>query len=82
MPSLIWIGAMNASTPQQNAGLFIGEINMTGWDANQKFNQAHGGLFGILNANFVWICNNVDGLEGADGNILDQDNKALLSGNV
>ncbi|GEO24970.1 hypothetical protein AAC03nite_07550 [Alicyclobacillus acidoterrestris] len=82
MPSMFNIGILNVSTPQQNAGVFLGELNFTGWDANMKMNQGQGGIFGVLCMNGGVINSTFDGLEGADGNILDQDMKGQISGNV
>lgn len=83
MPSVINVGILNTNTPQQNAGIFFGEIVMTGWDANQKLVQGMGGQFGIFAvylAPFSW---NFDGFEVFDANILDQDLKPIVtSGNV
>lgn len=77
------VGQINSSTPQQAAmGVYLGELNMTGWDANMKFNTAQGGIFGVLCVQTGIINNMFDGLEGADGNIADQDMKAQVAGNV
>lgn len=83
MPSMINVGVVNVSTPQQNAmGACMGEVNMTGWDANMKMNLGQGGMFGIFCFNTGVINNTFDGLEGADGNMFDQDMKAQIGGNV
>lgn len=76
MPSLILIGVANQNTPQENAGIFLGEGNMGGWDANMKINQGHGGFYGFFNVTPGWININLDNLEGIDGMINDQDVKA------
>ncbi|WDL96853.1 hypothetical protein [Alicyclobacillus sp. ALC3] len=82
MPSMINIGMVNVSTPQQNAaGAMFGEMSISGWDANMKMNLGEGGLFGVLCVvagvvNFTW-----DGMEVADGNIFDQDLKAQFAVN-
>lgn len=79
MPNIIGLGVLNVNTPQQNGAVFVGQVNMTGWDANQKLNLGHGGMFGIFNWS-LWNWNtNFDGLELADGNMADQDMKAQLS---
>ncbi|MCL6593654.1 MAG: hypothetical protein K6T31_06725 [Alicyclobacillus sp.] len=80
MPNWIAFGLLNVNSPQQNAGVFVGQVNMTGWDANQKLNIGHGGMFGIMNYSWANVCFNVDGWELADGNILDQDWKAQIAG--
>lgn len=82
MPSMINVGVLNVNSPQQNAGIFFGELNMTGWDANQKMVQAEGGQFGIFMLNMGIVNNNFDGFELMDGNMLDQDLKAQVSGNL
>lgn len=83
MPSMINVGAINVSTPQQNAvGAFMGELNMTGWDANMKMNLGQGGMFGIFCFNAGIVNNNFDGFEMADGNMFDQDIKAQIGANV
>lgn len=82
MPSIFNIGMINVSTPQQNAAVFLGELNMTGWDANMKFNTAMGGSFGIFVANGGLVNNMFDNLELFDGNIADQDVKAQIAANA
>lgn len=70
-----------AGSPQQNAGIFVGETAMTGWDANQKQNFAMGGNFGSLDvrqANFSWQFDP----DAVDAIINDLDNKAALNTNV
>lgn len=83
MPTVVTVGAVNVSTPQQNAiGTSMGQLNMTGWDANMKMSLGQGGIFGILCFNSGVINNTFDGLEGSDGNMFDQDMKAQIGGNV
>lgn len=82
MPSIIICGVLNSNTPQQNAGAFIGEYNIGGWDANIKLNQGHGGLFGFFNVIPMQLNLNVDNLEGIDGAINDQDIKPLGGANL
>lgn len=81
MPNVISFGLININSPQQNAGVFIGQINMTGWDSNQKMNIGHGALFGIFN----WSAGNFnytfDGFEVIDGAIADQDIKSQIASN-
>lgn len=79
MPSLIILGMVSQNTPQQNAGTFIGEGNIGGWDANMKLNQGQGGTFGFFNLTPVWVNINVDNLEGFDGVINDQDFKPTVA---
>jgi len=75
LPSLIILGMVNQNTPQENAGTFIGEGNIGGWDANMKINQGHGGFYGVGNVTPLWANINVDNLEAVDGVINDQDVK-------
>lgn len=82
MPNLISFGVLNVNTPQQNAGVFVGQVNMTGWDANQKLNIAHGGMFGIFNASVLTWNFTFDGFEFIDGAIMDQDMKGQIAGTL
>ncbi|QSO48626.1 hypothetical protein [Alicyclobacillus mengziensis] len=78
MPCLIVIGAVNQNTPQENAGTFIGEGNLGGWDANMKINQGHGGYYGFFNFTPAWVNMNIDNMELVDGMVNDQDFKPLM----
>lgn len=82
MPAFVFIGANNVNSPQQNAGVFIGQINNGGWDANMKFQAARSGNFGTWNINnsFMNVLN--DNMEFIDGVINDQDLKPNVDGNV
>lgn len=80
MPTVINIGNVNVNTPQQNAGAFFGETVISGWDANQKQNQGHGGIFGSLNLSNSGINYNFDGNDMIDGAINDQDVKSIPGG--
>lgn len=82
MPTFISFGAINSNSPQQNAGVFIGEINCGGWDANQKQNQGHGALYGFYNVIVNQICVTYDNFELLDGVINDQDFKPITASNV
>lgn len=82
MPSIIVIGVTNSNTPQENAGIFIGEGNMGAWDANMKENQGHGGNYGYFNITPGWLNINIDNLEGVDGLINDQDIKPLMGADI
>lgn len=82
IPSLIAFGVVNQNTPQQNAGLFMGEGNLGGWDANMKLAQGHGGTFGFFNifplqANILF-----DNLEAIDGMMNDMDFKPTVAANA
>lgn len=79
MPSLIFFNAVVANSPQQNAGVFFGETNINGWDANQKYNAGQAGTFGlfVVNGNLNYM---FDGFELVDGAINDPDLKNSLSG--
>ncbi|MBX6351695.1 MAG: hypothetical protein IRZ10_00045 [Thermoflavifilum sp.] len=76
MPTVIALGSVNTNVAQQNAGVLIGEINVSGWDANGKSNQGCGAIFGWYNLSaYGWNCN-YDGGEWMDGLIMDPDYKA------
>ncbi|QQE80213.1 hypothetical protein [Alicyclobacillus sp. SO9] len=82
MPAFVWIGVNNCNTPQENAGVFIGQINNGGWDANMKFQAAKTGNFGFFSINnslWNWMSDN---MEFIDGVINDQDLKPTFDGNV
>ncbi|GMA49845.1 hypothetical protein GCM10025857_12020 [Alicyclobacillus contaminans] len=82
MPSLIVLGMVNQNSPQQNAGLFLGEGNIGGWDSNYKLNQGHGSTFGVGNVAPAWLSVNVDNLEVFDGVMNDQDLKVTMAVDV
>lgn len=82
MPSIIVCGAFFQNTPQQNAGAFIGEYNLGGWDANMKLCQGHGGTFGFFNVVPIQVNVNFDNFEVIDGAMNDQDFKPQSSGNA
>lgn len=71
---LILSGVVNTMAPQQNAGVFLGQINNGGWDANQKYGAGKAADAGFFN---VFISANVlfDSFEWMDGLIYDQDLK-------
>ncbi len=82
MPSLVYFGIINQNTPQQNAGIFLGEGNIGGWDANIKLSQGHGGTYGFFNmfpAQFNLIFDNFEVIDGA---IIDPDVKASIVANA
>jgi len=83
MPSIVNTGVINVNTPQQNANVMIGEMVITGQDANMKFNVALGGTFGFFNVVGGNVNTMLDNLEFADGNIFDQDLKPDIGiGNI
>lgn len=76
MPAFIFAGAINVSTPQQNAaGVLIGQNAAGGWDANMKFNTSQGGNFGVFSVQITGMNITFDNLELIDGVINDQDIK-------
>lgn len=82
IPALVFIGANNSMTPQQNAGTFIGQINNGGWDANMKFQAGKTGNYDILSYNLqIW---NVlyDSFEFVDGLVNTLNLKPDVEGNV
>jgi hypothetical protein len=75
VPTVIALGSVNINAAQQNAGVLIGDINVSGWDANGKSNQGGGAIFGWYNLSaYAWNCN-YDGGEWVDGLMLDPDYK-------
>ncbi|MCF8565145.1 hypothetical protein LLE49_10505 [Alicyclobacillus tolerans] len=83
MPSLIIAGGgIITNTPQQNSGVYVGEQNFSGFDANMKFNTAQGGNFGIMSVQVDGFNIMLDNLEMIDGVINDQDLKPTLSANA
>ncbi|GMA49841.1 hypothetical protein GCM10025857_11980 [Alicyclobacillus contaminans] len=73
MPTIISLGVVNALAVQQNSGVFIGDINVNGWDAHIKYNAGYGSLYGSFNVVMGSRSVNFDGLEVLDGVIQDQD---------
>lgn len=82
MPAFIMAGAINTNTPQQNAGVWIGQVNFSGFDANMKFNAAQGGNFGVFSTQLSGGQMMFDNFEGIDGVVNDQDFKPAVDGNV
>lgn len=82
MASLICFGTININSTAQNAGVFVGEINCGGWDANQKQNQGHGNLYGFFNVVLYQQSYLFDNFEVFDGTINDQDLKPMVGGNL
>lgn len=82
MPSIVNVGALSVNNPQQNAGIFLGNTVITGWDANMKFNSGNGGFFGFFNYSIASVNSNFDGFEAADGNMNDQDVKPYCGVNT
>lgn len=79
---MISFGAVNVNSPQQNAGVFIGQMNLGGWDANMKQNTAHAALYGFYNVIYLQHNTTVDSMEVMDGVINDSDFKPLVAGNL
>ena len=82
MPSLILINAVLMDAPNQNAGLFLGEGNVGGWDANRKMSQAYSGVYGFFNLLPAHVNINLDNFEFIDGAINDSDWKLNLNSNA
>lgn len=82
MPNLIFAGVINSNTPQQNAGVWIGQSNISGFDANMKLNMAQGGDFGILSTQINGMNIMLDNFEVIDGVINDQDFKPSINRNI
>ncbi len=77
LATVIALGAVNLNVAQSNAGAFIGEINISGWDSNQKSNYGSGLQFGWFNYSVWSLSANFDGGEWLDGIIIDPDVKPL-----
>ena len=78
----MFIGALNSNTPQQNAGVFIGQTNNGGWDADMKFQAAKTGNFNMMSVNIAYVNIMNDNMEFIDGAINDQDFKPAVEGNL
>lgn len=82
MPCLIFSGiGITTNTPQQNSGVWVGEQNFSGFDANMKFNTAQGGNFGIMSIQMDFMNVMLDNMEMIDGVVNDMDVKPTLGVN-
>lgn len=79
VPTYVSFGIINSNSPNQNAGIFVGQNSITGFDANQKFNVGHGAMFGWYNYSFGGYNVAMDGFEYIDGMMNDMDNKVSWS---
>ncbi|KPV43089.1 hypothetical protein [Alicyclobacillus ferrooxydans] len=79
MATFIQFGVIYSNSPNQNAGIFVGQNSITGWDANQKFNIGHGAAFGTGNLEMYTQVYLMDGFEYIDGVMNDMDNKPSSS---
>lgn len=82
MPCVVSFRAINVNSPQQNSGVFIGEVNITGWDANVKANAAHASVYGFSNLEAATINATMDGQEFLDGTMNDWDYKPTWGFNL
>ncbi len=82
MPCYITFRGINVNATSQNAGIFVGDISVPGWDANQKTNSAHAAIYGSANIEAKTVNVTVDGQEFIDGVINDQDVKPVWGMNV
>lgn len=82
MPVFVAFGMLNSNAPTQNAGLFIGQNAITGWDANQKLNLGHGAQFGWFDLSLANVSVNFDGFELIDAVMNDMDAKISWSTNL
>ncbi|GMA65309.1 hypothetical protein NZD89_07665 [Alicyclobacillus fastidiosus] len=73
---------INVNAPTQNSGVFVGDINIPGWDANQKYNSAHASIYGFSNIEAATVNVIMDGQEVVDGVINDQDVKPVWGMNT
>lgn len=80
MPAFVSFATINMNTSAQNAGVFIGTTNITGFDAHLKINIGGGSQFGFRNiSNYQSSSFTFDGYEAFDGIINDQDFKPSFS---
>ncbi|MCF8568074.1 hypothetical protein LLE49_25445 [Alicyclobacillus tolerans] len=82
IPAFVFIGVVNDNTPQQNAGVFIGQINNGSWDANMKFQAAKTGNFDVMSTNFQPLNFFWDSFEFIDGVVNTQDIKPDMEANL
>lgn len=82
MPCYISFRGINVSTSAQNAGVFVGDISIPGWDANLKINSAHSSIYGFSNLEARTVNVTVDSQELVDGLINDQDVKPVWGTNL
>ncbi|GMA65305.1 hypothetical protein GCM10025859_57450 [Alicyclobacillus fastidiosus] len=61
--------------------MFVGQVNMGGWDANEKESSAKAGNFGFFSFNTSFNILN-DNFELFDGVINDQDLKSCYQANL
>lgn len=66
---------LGVNSMQQNAGVFVGDAQITGWDQHQKSNKASGDIGGDHNVEIAGLHVNYDA-DGMDGVFLDSDHKA------
>ncbi|AEJ44689.1 MULTISPECIES: hypothetical protein [Alicyclobacillus] len=82
IPALVFIGANNSMTPQQNAGTFIGQVNNGAWDANMKFQAGKSGNYDVMSYNLqIWSLL-FDSFEFIDGQVNTLGLKPDVEGNV
>jgi len=82
MPTVISFGYMHIQSSFQNAGVFIGETNMGGWDAHAKTNTGHGPVYGFYCLESGTLNMTDDSREVLDGIINDQDVKMSWNVNI
>ncbi|MCF8565410.1 hypothetical protein LLE49_11850 [Alicyclobacillus tolerans] len=82
MPYFVSFGSVNVNTPQQNGGVFVGNINMTGMDSHVKSNGGHAAIYGSGNLEAQTVNMTVDNQELVDGVINDQDFKPVWGTNL
>nr|WP_249226877.1 hypothetical protein [Alicyclobacillus mengziensis] len=82
VPYFVSFGAINVNSSQQNGGVFVGDINMTGFDAHVKSNGGHASVYGCSNLEGRTVNMVVDNQEILDGVINDQDYKPVWGSNA
>ncbi|GGJ10650.1 hypothetical protein GCM10010885_19830 [Alicyclobacillus cellulosilyticus] len=71
----IGLHALNVNMMQQNAGVFVGDADINGWDQHQKTNKGHGDTYGHHNGQVRNVQVNFDP-DVVDTPVADQDMKA------
>ncbi|WP_258112248.1 hypothetical protein [Alicyclobacillus sp. SP_1] len=82
MPCFITFRTININAPSQNAGAFVGEVTIPGWDANSKSNYGHAAIHGFSNFEAATVNVTMDGQEFVDSAIADSDFKPVWGKNL
>lgn len=71
----ISFGSINVNISNQNSGVFIGDISLSGADANGKNNVGYNGIDGHRNVEWNIVNLVIDDFEMADSVMFDADYK-------